>query len=57
MFERLFRLPWALEPHLNGPLAEERRRFLCHRAEQGYGHRGLRMLPITCSPAPLLSAR
>ena len=44
MFERLFRLPWALEPHLNGPLAEERRRFLCHRAEQGYGHRGLRVL-------------
>ena len=29
---------------LNGPLAEERRRFLCHRAEQGYGRRGLRVL-------------
>src|SRR3954451_16157707 len=44
MFERLFRHPHALEPHLNGPLAEERRRFLCHRAEQGYRHRGLRVL-------------
>ncbi|HTU21171.1 MAG TPA: site-specific integrase [Gemmataceae bacterium] len=44
MFERLFRHPYALEPHLNGPLAEERRRFLCHRAEQGYSHTGLRVL-------------
>jgi integrase/recombinase XerD len=44
MFERLFLQPHALRPHLDGPLAEERRRFLIHRAEQGYSHRGLRVL-------------
>ena len=37
MFERLFQRPFALNPHLNGPLVEERRRFLCHRADQGIG--------------------
>ena len=44
MFERLFRQSRALNPHLNGPLAQERRRFRCHRAEQGYGRRGLAVL-------------
>ncbi len=44
MFERLFRFPHALAPHLNGPLAEERRRFLNHRAEEGIGRNSLRVL-------------
>jgi len=44
MFERLFRFPHALRPHLSGPLAEERRRFLNHRAEEGIGRNGLRVL-------------
>ncbi len=44
MFERLFRFPHALQPHLNGPLAEERRRFLCHREDEGIGRNGLRVL-------------
>jgi integrase/recombinase XerD len=44
MFERLFQRPFALNRHLNGPLAEERRRFLCHRADQGIGLTGLRVL-------------
>ena len=44
MFERLFQRPFALNPHLNGPLVEERRRFLCHRADQGIGRNGLRVL-------------
>jgi integrase/recombinase XerD len=44
MFEMLFKQPFALEPHLNGPLVEERRQFLNHRAEQGYSKKGLRVL-------------
>ena len=44
MFEQLFQRPFALNRHLNGPLAEERRRFLCHRADQGIGLNGLRVL-------------
>lgn len=44
MFERLFRFPHALQPHLNSPMAEERRRFLCHREQEGYGRNGLRVL-------------
>jgi len=44
MFERLFRFSHALKPHLNGPLAEERRRFLNHRADEGIGRNGLRVL-------------
>jgi integrase/recombinase XerD len=44
MFERLFQRPFALSPHLNGPLVEERRRFLCHRADQGFSRNGLRVL-------------
>jgi len=44
MFERLFRFPHALEPHLIGPLAEERQRFLSHRADEGIRPNGLRVL-------------
>lgn len=44
MFEELFRFPSALNPHLNSPLSEERRRFLCHREEEGIGRNGLRVL-------------
>jgi integrase/recombinase XerD len=44
MFERLFQRPSALNRHVNGPLAEERRRFLCHRADQGIGLTGLHVL-------------
>ncbi|TWU62574.1 hypothetical protein V7x_43090 [Crateriforma conspicua] len=44
MFEQLFRFPSALNPHLSSPLVEERRRFLCHRAEEGIGRNGLRVL-------------
>lgn len=34
MFVRLFQRPRALARHQNGPLAEERRRYLAYRAEQ-----------------------
>jgi len=34
MFDRLFQRPRALARHQNGPLAEDRRRFLAHSAEQ-----------------------
>ena len=34
MFEVLFTRPYALAHHCNGPLAEERRRYLAHCAEQ-----------------------
>jgi site-specific recombinase XerD len=34
MFDRLFKHPHALARHRNGPLSEERRRYLVHRAEQ-----------------------
>ena len=34
MFNQLFRRPHALARHRNGPLAEERRRYLSHCAEQ-----------------------
>ena len=34
MFDRLFQDPRALARHRNGPLAEERRRFLAHCTEQ-----------------------
>ncbi|APZ93225.1 site-specific integrase [Fuerstiella marisgermanici] len=44
MFEQLFRFPHALQPHLDGPLAAERRRYLCHRANEGIGRNGLRVL-------------
>ena len=35
MFEILFHYPRVLARHVNGPLAEERRRYLDHRAAQG----------------------
>lgn len=35
MFEQLFEQPWALARHVNGPMADERRRFLISLAEQG----------------------
>jgi integrase/recombinase XerD len=35
MFERFFHEPRALARHRNGPLAEERRRFLAHCTQQG----------------------
>jgi integrase/recombinase XerD len=44
MFEQLFRFRGPLNAHLNAPLAEERRRFLCHRADQDIGRNGLRVL-------------
>ncbi|MEO2033667.1 MAG: hypothetical protein ABGZ35_16430 [Planctomycetaceae bacterium] len=44
MFEQLFRFPHALQPHLDGPLAEERRRYLCHRADEGIGRNGVRVM-------------
>ena len=35
MFEQLFRLPVVQARHRNGPLADERARFLQYRADQG----------------------
>ena len=35
MFENLFHYPRVLARHVSGPLAEERRRYLDHRAAQG----------------------
>lgn len=34
MFDRLYKRPHAIARHQNGPLAEERRRYLAHCAEQ-----------------------
>jgi site-specific recombinase XerD len=42
MFEQLFKRPHALLRHRNGPLAEERRRYLAHCAEQQMSRRTLR---------------
>src|SRR5438445_537728 len=42
MFEQLFKRPHALARHRNGPLAEERRRYLAHCAEQQMSRRTLR---------------
>ena len=42
MFEQLFKQPHALARHRNGPLAEERRRYLAHCAEQQMSRRTLR---------------
>ncbi len=36
MFEKLFKLPAVISRHQNEPLAEERRRYLLHCAQQGY---------------------
>ena len=42
MFEQLFQRPWALAHYRDGPLAEERRRFLVHCADQRMGAERLR---------------
>jgi hypothetical protein len=42
MFDQLFRLPRLLARLQNGPLAEERRRFLAHCAEQQMSRQTLR---------------
>lgn len=43
MFDRLFKWPHVLARHQAGPLLEERRRYLTHRAEQGMTHWTLRL--------------
>ena len=42
MFDRLFQNPHVLARQRNGPLAEERRRYLAHCAEQQMSRRTLR---------------
>jgi integrase/recombinase XerD len=44
MFDLLFQRSRALARHQNGPLAEERRRYLSHRADQGMAHNSLRCI-------------
>jgi integrase/recombinase XerD len=44
MFDRLFRIPWVLARQRNGPLVEERLRFLAHCAEQQMSRRTLRSI-------------
>jgi site-specific recombinase XerD len=44
MFDRLFRIPWVLARQLNGPLAEERLRYLAHCAKQQMSRRILRSI-------------
>ncbi len=44
MFEQLFRFRGPLDAHLNAPLAEERRRFLCYRADEGLCRNSVRVL-------------
>jgi site-specific recombinase XerD len=46
MFEQLFECPHALARQRNGPLAEERRRYLVHCAEQQMAPRTLRHVAI-----------
>ena len=46
MFEQLFERPHALARQRNGPLAEERLRYLAHCAEQQMAHRTLRRIAI-----------
>lgn len=46
MFEQLFERPHALARQRNGPLAEERRRYLVHCAEQRMAPRTLRLIAI-----------
>jgi site-specific recombinase XerD len=46
MFERLFKRPRALTRQRNGPLAEERLRYLVHCAEQQMSRRTLRGIAI-----------
>jgi site-specific recombinase XerD len=44
MFDRLFRLPWVVARQQNGPVAEERCRYLDHCAAQQMSHRTLRTI-------------
>jgi site-specific recombinase XerD len=44
MFEQLFKRPWAVARHRDGPLADERRRFLVHCADQRMALRSLRAI-------------
>jgi integrase/recombinase XerD len=44
MFDQLFPKPWALARYRDGPLAEERRRFLVHCAEKQLGTTSLRII-------------
>ena len=46
MFEQLFERPHALARQRNGPLADERRRYLAHRADQQMARRTLRGIAI-----------
>jgi integrase/recombinase XerD len=46
MFDRLFHKPFVLARHRNGPLAEERRRYLDHCAEQQMTRRTLRDIAL-----------
>jgi integrase/recombinase XerD len=46
MFDRLFRKPFVLARHRNGPLAEERRCYLLHCAEQQMTRRTLRDIAL-----------
>ena len=46
MFEQLFERPHALRGTRNGPLVEERLRYLAHCAEQQMAHRTLRCIAI-----------
>ena len=46
MFEQLFERPHALARQRNGPLAEERRRYLAHCADQQMAPRTLRGIAI-----------
>jgi site-specific recombinase XerD len=41
MFDRFVKYPGVLARHRNGPLADERRRYLVHCAEQGMAHKTL----------------
>jgi integrase/recombinase XerD len=43
MFDQLFQLPRALTRHCNGPLADERKRYLAHLADQGVSLTRLRI--------------
>jgi integrase/recombinase XerD len=38
MFESLFQYPTVLQRHREGPAADERQRFLIHRANEGAAH-------------------
>jgi site-specific recombinase XerD len=44
MFDQLFRIPWVVARQRNGPLAEERLRYLTHCAEQQMSRRTLRSI-------------